>query len=154
MKICVISRCEKVKEIRIMKTKVKLPKPLTIAWCKKNKKIIQEMNAKFDKEKNPSHWSRPGDADYWKTRLAAHKLRDKKLGRKCAWANEAEIERIFRECSSDLSIHHEFPLQAELVSGFSHELNLRYLTLSENCSKGNDFKPRYFITNRATITLF
>jgi hypothetical protein len=139
-----------------MKTKLKLPKPLTIAWCqnKKNRKIIQEMNAKFDREKNPAHWHRKGDADYWKTKLAAHKSRSKKLGRKCAWANEAEIERIFRECPADMTIHHDFPVQAEFISGLDHELNLRYLPLSENCSKGNAFKPRRSIINRATISLF
>ncbi len=138
-----------------MKTKLKLPKPLTIAWCqnKKNRKIIQQMNAKFDRERNPSHWSRPGDANYWRTRLAAHKLRSKKLGRKCAWANEAEIERIFRECPADMSIHHDFPVQGKFISGLDHELNLTYLPLSENCSIGNSFTPRRSIIYRATITL-
>jgi hypothetical protein len=139
-----------------MKTKVKLPIPLTIAWCKKkkNRALIEEMNAKFDKQKQPSHWHRKGDADYWKTKLAAHKSRSKKLGRKCAWANEAEIERIFRECPADMTIHHDFPVQAEFISGLDHELNLRYLPLSENCSKGNDFTPRRSIINRAIISLF
>jgi hypothetical protein len=132
----------------------KLPSPLTIAWCKKNKKIVQEMNAKFDKKKKPSHWHRKGDSDYWKTKLAAHKSRSKKLGRKCAWANEAEIERIFRECPGHMSIHHDFPLQADLICGLEHELNLRYLTLSENCSKHNNFKPRRSIIYRASISLF
>lgn len=132
----------------------KLPSPLTIEWCRKNKKIVKEMNAKFDKEKNPSHWSRPGDAEYWRTRLAAHKSRAKKLGRKCAWANETEIERIFRDCPADMSIHHDFPVQGELVSGLDHELNLRYLPLSENCSIGNKFKPRRSIIYRGSISLF
>ncbi len=113
---------EKVKEVKIMK---KLPSPLTIAWCKKNKKIVQEMNAKFDKEKNPSHWHRKGDADYYKTKLAA----------------------------ADMTIHHDFPLQAELICGLEHELNLRYLTLSENCSKHNNFKPRRSIIYRGSISL-
>jgi hypothetical protein len=130
-----------------------LPSPLTIAWCKKNKKIVQEMNAKFDKKKSPLHWHRKGDADYWMTRLAAHKSRSKKLGRKCAWANEAEIERIFRECPAEMSIHHDFPVQGEFISGLDHELNLRYLTLSENASLSNKFKPRRSIIYRATISL-
>jgi hypothetical protein len=138
-----------------MKTKVKLPKPLTIAWCKKNKKIVQAMNAKFDREKNPSHWHRKGEEEYYKTRLAAHKLRDKKLGRTAiTWADEAKIEQIFKDCPIDKTIDHVFPVNGDLVSGLLHELNLQYLTLSENCSKGNAFKPRYFITNRATISLF
>ena len=132
----------------------KLPVPLTISWCKKNKKIVQEMNAKFDKEKSPSHWHRKGSPDYWMTRLAAHKHRAKKLGRKCAWANEAEIERIFRDCPENMTIHHDFPVQGEFISGLEHELNLRYLTLSENCSIGNNFKPRRSIIYRAEISLF
>jgi hypothetical protein len=136
-----------------MKTKIKLPKLLTIAWCKKNKKIVREMNEKYDK-KFPSYWRRPSHKDYWKTRLAAHKLRDKKLGRTAvAWADEAKIEQIFRDCPPEKTIDHIFPVNGDLVSGLLHELNLQYLTLSENASKSNHFKPRYFITNRATITL-
>ncbi len=46
-----------------MKTKVKIPKLLTIAWCKKNKKIVREMNEKYDK-KFPSYWRRPSHKDY------------------------------------------------------------------------------------------
>jgi hypothetical protein len=129
-----------------------LPSPLTIAWCKKNKEVIQEMNAAYDK-KRPAHWHRKGGAEYWRTKLAAHKLRSKKLGRKCAWANEAEIERIFRECPENMTIHHDFPVQGEFICGLDHELNLRYLPLSENASLGNAFKPRRSIIFRATISL-
>ncbi len=136
-----------------MKTKVELPSPLTLAWCRANKEIVQEMNAKFDKEKNPSHWHRKGSPDYWKTKLAAHKLRAKKLKRDVAWSDEAKIEQIFRDCPADMTIHHDFPLQAELICGLEHELNLRYLTLSENCSKHNNFKPCCSIIYRATISL-
>ncbi len=143
---------EKVKEVKIMKDK--LPSPLTIAWCKKNKKIVQEMNAKFDKEKNPSHWHRKGDADYYKTKLAAHKLRAEKLNRTAAWADEAKIEEIFRNCPPDMTIHHEFPLQAALCSGLHHEANLKYVTLPENCRIHNNFTPRRSIIYRATISLF
>jgi hypothetical protein len=131
----------------------KLPSPLTIAWCKKNKKIVQEMNAKFDKEKNPSHWHRKGDAEYYKTRVAAHKLRAEKLNRTAAWADEAKIEEIFRNCPPDMTIHHEFPLQAAGVSGLHHEANLKYVTLSENCRIHNSFTPRRFVINRGSISL-
>jgi hypothetical protein len=135
-----------------MKTKVKLPSPLTIAWCKKNKKIVQEMNAAYDK-KRPAHWHRPGDPEYWRTKLAAHKSRAKKLNRVAAWADEVKIEQIFKDCPADMTIHHDFPLQAEFICGLDHELNLRYLTLSENASLGNKFKPRRSIIYRATISL-
>jgi hypothetical protein len=128
-------------------------KKLTIAWYQANSKFVAEQNAIYD-SKRPSHWNRKGDADYWKTKLAAHKHRAKKLGRKCAWANDAEIERIFRECPTGMTIHHDFPVQGEFISGLDHELNLRYLTLSENCSIGNNFRPRRSIIYRATISLF
>ncbi len=151
---CIISpkKYEKVKEVKIMKDK--LPSPLTIAWCRKNRAVIEEMNAKFDKKKSPLHWSRPGQPNYYKTRLAAHKLRSKKLGRKCAWADESKIEEIFKNCPPDMTIHHEFPLQARLVSGLEHEANLKYLTLSENCRIHNNFTPRYFRRSYAEISLF
>jgi hypothetical protein len=138
-----------------MKTKVKLPSPLTLAWCRANKEIVQEMNAKFDKEKNPSHWHRKGSPDYWKTKLAAHKLRDKKLNRTVvAWADEAKIEQIFRDCPPDKTIDHIFPVNGDLVSGLLHESNLQYLTTKENCQKSNKFVPRYFKRDYAEISLF
>ncbi len=132
----------------------KLPSPLTIAWCRANKEIIQEMNAKFDKKKSPSHWNRKGDSQYWRTRYAAHKLRAEKLNRTAAWADEAKMQEIFKNCPPDMTIHHEFPLQAAGVSGLNHEANLMYLTLSENCSIGNNFTPRYFKRSYAEISLF
>ncbi len=125
----------------------------TIAWYQANPEYVKAQNEIYDK-KYPSHWHRKGDADYWKTKLAAHKSRSKKLGRKCAWANESEIERIFRECPVHLSIHHDFPVQGKFISGLDHELNLRYLTLSENCSKHNNFTPRRSIIFRGSISLF
>ncbi len=131
----------------------KLPSPLTIAWCKKNRAIIEEMDAKFDKRKKPSHWHRPNDPNYYKTKLAAHKLRAEKLNRAVAWANEAKIEEIFKNCPPDMTIHHEFPLQAAGVSGLHHEANLKYLTLSENARIHNNFTPRRFVINRGSITL-
>jgi hypothetical protein len=127
-------------------------KKFTIAWYQANPQFVAEQNAIYDK-KYPSHWHSKGDADYWKVRLAAHKARAKKLGRKCAWADEAKIEQIFRDCPADMSIHHDFPLQAEKICGLEHELNLRYLTLSENCSKYNNFTPRRSIIFRGSISL-
>jgi hypothetical protein len=125
----------------------------SIAWFQANPDFVREQNAIYD-SKRPSHWHSKGSPLYWMTRLAAHKHRAKKLGRKCAWANESEIERIFRECPPNMSIHHDFPVQAEFISGLDHELNLRYLTLSENCSKHNNFTPRRSIIFRGSISLF
>jgi 5-methylcytosine-specific restriction endonuclease McrA len=133
--------------------KDKLPSPLTIEWCRKNKKVIQEMDAKFDKKKNPSHWHRKGDADYWKTKVAAHRIRAQKLNRLPAWADEQKIEQVFRDAPDGLEIDHIVPISGELVSGLHVENNLQYLTTKENASKHNKFNPRRFIINRASISL-
>ncbi len=132
----------------------KLPSPLTIAWCKKNKAIIEEMNAKFDKKKSPSHWHRKGDADYWRTKLAAHRSRAEKLNRLPRWADEQAIEKVFRDAPSEATIDHEFPLCGEVVSGLHVHGNLRYLPASENASKHNNFAPRYFKRDYREISLF
>jgi hypothetical protein len=134
--------------------KDKLPSPLTIAWCKKNKKIVQEMNAKFDKKKSPSHWHRKGDKDYWKTKLAAHKIRAERLNRLPAWSDLDEIADIFKNCPDDLEIEHIIPIGGELVSGLHVPNNLTYLSAKENASKGNKYVPRRSIIYRATISLF
>ncbi len=127
-------------------------KKFTIAWYQANAQYVKEQNEIYDK-KYPAHWYRKGDENYWKTRLAAHQHRAKKLNRTAAWADKVKIEQIFKDCPLDKTIHHEFPLQADLVCGLDHELNLKYLTLSENCSLNNKFTPRYHRTFRATISL-
>jgi hypothetical protein len=132
----------------------KLPSPLTIAWCKKNRAIIEEMNAKFDKQKQPSHWHRKGDADYWKTKVAAHRIRAEKLNRLPAWADENKIEQVFRDAPDNVEIDHIVPMQGALVSGLHVANNLQYLMTKENCSKHNNFKPRRSIIYRASISLF
>jgi hypothetical protein len=128
-------------------------KKFTIAWYQANPNYVKAQNEIYDK-KYPSHWHSKGSSEYWLTKLAAHKSRSKKLGRKCAWANEAKIEQIFRDCPVNMSIHHDFPVQGKFISGLDHELNLRYLTLSENCSRHNDFTPRRSIIFRGSISLF
>jgi hypothetical protein len=133
--------------------KEKLPSPLTIAWCKKNKAIIQEMNAKFDKKKNPSHWHRKGDVDYWKTKVAAHRIRAEKLNRLPRWADEQAIEQVFRDAPDGVEIDHIVSLNGALVSGLHVANNLQYLTTKENGRKHNNFKPRRSIIYRATISL-
>jgi hypothetical protein len=150
---CIISpkKYEKVKEVKIMKDK--LPSPLTIAWCRKNRAIIEEMNAKFDEKKSPSHWNRKGDADYWKTKVAAHRIRAVKLNRLPRWADEQKIEEIIKNCPDGLEIEHEFPLQGRLISGLHVHQNIGYMSAKENASKHNNFNPRRFVINRGSITL-
>ncbi len=124
----------------------------TIAWYQANPQFVKAQNEIYDK-KYPSHWKRPGDKDYWKTKLKAHKIRAEKLNRHPLWADEQEIEKVFRDAPPEATIDHEFPLQGELVSGLNVHQNLRYLSASENASKHNNFKPRRFIIYRATISL-
>jgi hypothetical protein len=133
--------------------KNKLPSPLTIAWCRKNRAVIEEMNAKFDKEKSPSHWNRKGDADYWKTKLAAHRIRAEKLNRLPRWADEQAIEKVFRDAPDNVEIDHIIPLQGANVSGLHIAGNLQYLTTKENGKKHNNFNPRRFVINRDSISL-
>jgi hypothetical protein len=142
--LIVISHKQKVKEIDMRK--------FSIAWYQANPEYVAEQNRIYD-SKRPKHWSGPGDDDYYKTKLAAHKLRAEKLNRTAAWADEAKIEQIFKDCPADMSIHHDFPLGATEICGLHHELNLRYLPLSENSRLGNAFKPRRSIIYRATISL-
>jgi hypothetical protein len=136
-----------------MKTKVKLPKLLTIAWCKKNKKLVREMNEKYDK-KFPSYWRRPSHKDYWKTKFTAHKIRAERLNRLPRWSDLDEIADIFKDCPADMTIEHIIPIGGELVSGLHVPNNLTYLSAKENASKGNKYVPRRSIINRATISLF
>jgi hypothetical protein len=125
----------------------------SIAWYQANPEYVKAQNAIYDK-KYPSHWKRPGDPDYWKTKLQAHKIRAEKLNRFPRWADESKIEEIFRDAPDSLEIDHEFPLKGELVSGLHVHNNLKYLTTKENATKNNKFKPRRFVINRASITLF
>jgi hypothetical protein len=133
--------------------KDKLPSPLTIAWCKKNRAIIEEMNAKFDKKKSPSHWHSKDSKDYWRTKLAAHRIRAQKLNRQPAWADEQAIEKVFRDAPDGYEIDHVLPLQGELVSGLQVAGNLQYLTTKENARKHNNYKPRRSIIYRAEVSL-
>ncbi len=125
----------------------------SIAWYRANPDYVKALNEIYDK-KYPSHWKRKGDKDYWKTKVQAHKIRAEKLNRLPRWADEQEIEQVFRDAPDEATIDHEFPLQGELVSGLHVAGNLQYLTTKENASKHNKFKPRRFVINRASISLF
>jgi hypothetical protein len=125
----------------------------SIAWYQANPEYVKAQNEIYDK-KYPSHWHSKGSKDYWRTKYAAHKLRAEKLRRTAAWADEAKMQEIFKNCPPDQTISHEIPLQAVGVSGLHHELNLGYLSLSENCSRNNKFVPRYFKRDYREISLF
>jgi hypothetical protein len=128
-------------------------KKFTIAWYQANPEYVKAQNEIYDK-KYPSHWKRKGDKDYWKTKVSAHRIRAEKLNRLPAWADQQEIEKVFRDAPDNVEIDHEFPLQGELVSGLHVASNLAYLTTKENCQKSNKFLPRYFKRDYAEISLF
>jgi hypothetical protein len=128
-------------------------KKFTIAWYQANPSYVKAQNEIYDK-KYPSHWKRPGDKDYYKVKLKAHKIRAEKLNRFPRWADESKIEEIFRDAPDGVEIDHIVPMQGALVSGLHVENNLQYLTTKENCQKSNKFLPRYFKRNYAEISLF
>jgi hypothetical protein len=125
----------------------------SIAWFQANPDYVKAQNEIYDK-KYPSHWHRKGDKDYWKTKLAAHKIRAERLNRLPAWSDLDEIADIFKNCPDDLEIEHIIPIGGELVSGLHVPNNLTYLSAKENASKGNKYVPRRSIIYRATISLF
>ncbi len=125
----------------------------SIAWYQANPDYVREQNAMYD-SKRPLHWYSKGSKDYWKTKLAAHRIRAEKLNRLPAWADEQKIEQVFRDAPDGVEIDHVLPLQGELVSGLHVAGNLQYLTTKENGRKHNNFKPRRSIIYRASITLF
>jgi hypothetical protein len=129
-------------------------KKLTIAWYKENPQYVKEQNEIYDK-KYPAHWYKKGDSNYWKTKLAAHKHRAKKLNRlPPRWADEAKIEQIFRDCPRNLTLDHVIPLQGANVCGLEVENNFQYLSLKENCKKNNTFRSRISVRIYAVISLF
>jgi hypothetical protein len=128
-------------------------KKFSIAWYQANPEYVREQNAMYD-SKRPSHWHRKGDADYWQTKVAAHRIRAEKLNRLPAWADQDKIAEIIKNCPDDLEIEHGFPLQGRLISGLHVHQNIGYMSAKENASKHNNFKPRRSIIYRASISLF
>lgn len=57
------------------------------------------------------------------------------------WANLTTIEKFYFNCPEGMTVDHKIPLRGKLVSGLHIRNNLRYLTNSENASKGNRFVP-------------
>lgn len=57
------------------------------------------------------------------------------------WANLDAIVEFYKARPKGYHVDHIIPLQGKLVSGLNILNNLQYLTISENCSKGNRFNP-------------
>jgi hypothetical protein len=111
----------------------------TIAWYQANPEYVAEQNRIYASQK-----SKP----------SAHKARAKRLNRMPEWVDEAELKEVIKSCPAGLQIDHLFPFKGKLVSGLHTAGNIQYLTADENRRKYNKFKPRRFVINRASISLF
>jgi hypothetical protein len=127
-------------------------KKFSIAWYQANPDYVREQNSIYD-SKRPKHWVGKDSPDYWKTKVAAHRIRAEKLKRLPRWADEQKIEQVFRDAPEGFELDHIFPLQGERVSGLHVAENLQYLTTKENGRKHNNFEPRRFVINRGSISL-
>lgn len=60
-----------------------------------------------------------------------------KLNATPKWADMDKIKEIYLNCPEGYEVDHIYPLQSDLVCGLHIPINLQYLTMSENRSKGN-----------------
>lgn len=67
------------------------------------------------------------------------------------WANKEKIKEIYKQANKMTletgilyQVDHIIPLNSKLVCGLHVETNLQILTKSENCKKGNRFKPFFY----------
>jgi len=56
------------------------------------------------------------------------------------WADLEAIAKFYSNCPQGMHVDHEVPLQGKLVSGLHVLENLKYLSATDNCSKGNKFE--------------
>lgn len=65
------------------------------------------------------------------------KYRAVKLQALPKWADTAAITQFYRSCPEGYHVDHIIPLQGKYVCGLHVLNNLQYLSISDNCSKGN-----------------
>lgn len=68
------------------------------------------------------------------------KRRASKIQRTPVWSETKEIKEFYANCPEGYQVDHIIPLQGKLVSGLHVLGNLQYLTINENCSKGNQYE--------------
>lgn len=84
------------------------------------------------------HWRKKNSG---KVRAYRAKRRATQIQRTPAWADHAEIARIYAECPKGYHVDHVFPLNGAKVSGLHVAGNLQYLPASTNLTKGNKYEP-------------
>jgi hypothetical protein len=90
-----------------------------------------------EKSKNKSNGWKKNHKGQTNSNIAER--RSGKLKRTPSYADLAAIKLFYKNCPSGSVVDHIVPLKGKFVSGFHIETNLQYLTVSENCSKGNRF---------------
>lgn len=107
-----------------------------------NQKDILSRQRKYHKENSDVIYARKAqwNKDYPEfSRRNTAKRRAAQLLRTPKWADPDKILEVYKNCPLGFEVDHEIPLQGEFVSGLHVENNLRYLTPSDNRSKGNSF---------------
>jgi len=162
-KVC--SQCKEVKTLNgFSKNKT------TKNGCQSECKVcVKERNAKYyeanpekfrawsskrraaNPEKEQLRYAKWCAANPHKVRAYSSKRRTAKLKAIPKWLTEEdwqsmedigkEADRLTQETGVKYEVDHIHPLQGKLICGLQCPSNLQILTKSENCSKGNRFKP-------------
>jgi hypothetical protein len=98
----------------------------------KNKKWYQ--NNKDKAKNNSATWAK---SNSHKRSAAFAKYRATKMKATPKWVDLKSIETFYKNRPVGYHVDHIVPLQGKNVSGLHVVWNLQYLTISENCSKGN-----------------
>lgn len=108
-------------------------------YQKNKKKILARRKERYEENKDANHaqvyqWRKdnPGKVNGWTAnRRAGMKNRTP------SWADLRAISLIYENCPEGHHVDHIYPLNGKDISGLHVENNLQYITISENCSKGN-----------------
>jgi hypothetical protein len=94
---------------------------------------MKEKQAAYMRDWNPANRSKKNE--YQLRRTLAESLATP------IWANVDAIVQFYKDRPEGYHVDHMIPLQGEIVCGLNVRSNLQYLTVSDNCSKGNSFDP-------------
>lgn len=60
------------------------------------------------------------------------------------WTNLEEIKHIYDNCPEGYHVDHIIPLKGKYICGLHIPINLQYLSIADNCSKGNYHESEKF----------